>query len=181
VAVNCCGIPSAVVAFEGTSSIETSVAVLTVKLVLEKMPEAGWVAVIVVLPVEDVEARPLVTAALLILATLGLEEAQVTAAVKSCVVASEYVPVAMNCWLRPRALELLAGVIAIDTRAAEVTVKLVLPVTPVPGCVAEMVVLPLETLVASPLLPSALLIVATLVAPEDHVTALVRSCTELSV
>ena len=81
----------------------------------------------------------------------------------------------MNCWLSPRALELLAGVIAIDTRAAEVTVKLVLPVTPVPGCVAEMVVLPLETLVASPLLPSALLIVATLVAPEDHVTALVRS------
>jgi len=78
-------------------------------------------------------------------------------------------------------LELLAGVIAIETRAAEVTVKFVLPLTPVPGCVAEMVVLPLATLVASPLLPAALLIVATLVVPEDHVTALVRSCTELSV
>ena len=87
-AVNCCGRPSAVVLLVGTTLSDTSEAALTVKLVLEKMPEAGWVAVMVVLPVEDVEARPLVTAALLILATLGLEEAQVTAAVKSCVVLS---------------------------------------------------------------------------------------------
>jgi len=85
VAVNCCGIPSAVVAFEGTSSIETSVAALTVKLVVPKMPEVGWVAVMVVLPVATVDASPLLAPELLMVATEVAEDDQVTAAVKSCV------------------------------------------------------------------------------------------------
>jgi len=89
--------------------------------------------------------------------------------------------VAVNCWLRPKAFDPPAGLIESETSAAEVTVKLVLPLTPELGCVAVTVVLPLVTLVASPLLPAALLIVATLVEEEDQVTAWVRSWVELSV
>jgi hypothetical protein len=43
-----------------------------------------------------------------------------------------------------------------------------------------MVVVPVATLVARPRLPPALLIVATPVEDELHVTAVVRSCVELS-
>ena len=64
-------------------SIETSVAELTVKLVLALMPEPGCVALIVVEPAPTLVARPLVPAALLTTATPVTEEDQVTALVRS--------------------------------------------------------------------------------------------------
>jgi hypothetical protein len=73
-------------------------------------------------------------------------------------------------------LELLAGVIASETSSAALTVKLVLADTPEPACVAVMVVLPVAMVVAKPLVPAALLIVATPVEEEDQVTVVVRSC-----
>ncbi len=88
---------------------------------------------------------------------------------------------AVNCCVRPRALELLAGVTEIDVRSAEVTVKIVLPKTPDAGCVAVMLVKPVLTVVARPLLPAALLIVATLVLAEAQVTELVMFWVEPSV
>jgi len=55
------------------------------------------------------------------------------------------------------------------------------PVMLVPGSVAVIAVVPVAALVARPSLPAALLIVATPVAEELQVTAVVRSWVELSV
>ena len=88
---------------------------------------------------------------------------------------------AVNCWFSPSAFELLAGVIASETNSAALTVKLVFADTPDPECVAVIVVLPVATVVAKPLVPAALLIVAMLVADEDQVTDPVMSWVVASV
>ena len=85
VAENCWLRPSALELFGGVMSIETSVASLTVKVVLAEMPELGWVALIVVLPALTVLTRPLLPTALLIVAKPMEEEAQVIELVRSCV------------------------------------------------------------------------------------------------
>ena len=77
---------------------------------------------------------------------------------------------AVNCCVRPSAFELLAGVIASETSSAALTVKLVFADTPDPEWVAVMFVLPVATVVAKPLVPAALLIVAVAVEEEDQVT-----------
>jgi hypothetical protein len=59
-----------------------------VKLVLAVTPELACVAVMVVLPIARLVAKPLVSAALLTVAMLVAEEDQVTELVMSCVVAS---------------------------------------------------------------------------------------------
>ena len=64
-------------------SMATSVAELTEKLVLAEMPDPAWVAVMVVVPVLVVVARPLVPGALLMVAMAVLEEDQVTVWVRS--------------------------------------------------------------------------------------------------
>ena len=72
-----------------------------------------------------------------------------------------------------------AGITAIETSAAGVTVR---PVDPkiVPS-VAVIVTVPWATDVASPLEPDALLMVAMVVSEELHVAAAVTSCVEASV
>jgi hypothetical protein len=65
-----------------------------------------------------------------IVATPPVCEVQVTEPVKFCVELSEKVPVAVNCSVVPFAIEGFAGVTAIDTSVAEVTVKIVEPMTP---------------------------------------------------
>ena len=81
--------------FVGVTSIETSSAAVTVRSVIpETLPS---VAMIVVVPLATELADPSLPAALLIVAVPGLLELQVTAAVRSCVVLSENVPVAVNC------------------------------------------------------------------------------------
>ena len=79
-------------------------------------------------------------------------------------------PVAVNCWVSPLAIDGFAGVTAMDTRVAAVTVSVVEPLT-LPD-VALMVEVPVATAVASP--PAVM--VATLVVAELHVAVLVRSC-----
>jgi hypothetical protein len=54
-------------------------------------------AVIVVVPTATELADPALPPALLIVAVSGLLEFQVTAVLRSCVVLSENVPVAVNC------------------------------------------------------------------------------------
>ena len=72
-----------------------------------------------------------------------------------------------------------AGITAIETSAAGVTVK---PVTPaIAPRVAVIVTDPWPTDVASPFEPDALLIVATVVSDALQVTAAVTSCVEVSV
>ena len=88
---------------------------------------------------------------------------------------------AVNCWVSPSDFELLAGAISIETSVAAVTVRTVLAEMPEEGWTAESVADPAAIVVARPLLPAALLIVATGVAEEDQVTAEVRSWVVASV
>jgi hypothetical protein len=64
--------------------------------VAEKPPD---IAVMVVVPAATAVASPLEPVALLIDAMPVPLELHVAAAVRSCVVPSEYIPVAENCWV----------------------------------------------------------------------------------
>jgi len=74
----------------------------------------------------------------------------------------------------------LIGVTTIEFRTALVTVRTVVPAFSVVGSIALIVVDPTATDVASPLEPTALLIVATEPSRELHVTSDVISCVVLS-
>jgi hypothetical protein len=142
------------------------------------------VTVNVVVPFTDPDAALIVTGppnftpvaspAALIVATVVSDELHVTVLVMFCVEVSLNVPVAVNCCVFPAATEGFAGVTAIDTRVAFVTVSVVEPTT-LP-LVALIVDVPAFTAVARP----AALIVATVVVPDAHVTLPVRFCVELS-
>ena len=136
------------------------------------------VAVIVVEPTAAEVASPLEPAALLMAATPVADEFQVTAVVRSCVVLSEYVPVAVNCLVVPLTMLGLVGVTAMDTSVAGVTVNVVDP--DILPDVAVIVVEPAAAEVASPLEPAALLMAATTAADEFQVASVVRSCVVLS-
>jgi hypothetical protein len=141
----------------------------------ETLPDA---AVIVVDPAASAVASPVEPAALLIFATPALDELQAAEAVKSCVVLSEYVPVALNCCVAPFAMEGFCGVTAIDVSVAAVTVRSVEP-DMLPD-VAVIVVVPAATEVAKPSEPDALLMVATPVLDELQLAVVVRFCVVLS-
>ena len=83
--MNCCVVPNAILAFEllEVIAIDTKVALVTVNAVVLEMPPN--VAVIVLTPGLAGVADPLVLGALLIVATAGSEEFQVTADVRFCV------------------------------------------------------------------------------------------------
>ena len=95
VAVNCCVVPSGIEGFTGVREIDTRAAGVTVST-LEPVidPEA---AVMVVVPVPVLVAKPAVGDELLMVATLDADELQWTEAVRSWVVPSLKVPVAVNC------------------------------------------------------------------------------------
>ena len=83
-------------------------------------------------------------------------------------------PVTANCWVVPKAIEAFAGDTAMDDNAAALTVSVVEP--EIAPDVAVMVAWPVLTLVASPLLPAVLLIVATVRALDAQVTVPVMFC-----
>lgn len=156
----------------GVIEIEDKVAAVTVKTEFpEILPD---VAEMVVLPTATDVARPLV----LIEATAAFDEAQVTCEVKSCIVLSEKVPVAVNCLVVPLATLGLEGVTAMDTRVADVTVRVVLP--EILPDVAVMVVVPIPNIVVNPFDAEASLNVAFAVSKEPHTTDVVKSCVLLS-
>jgi hypothetical protein len=95
-------------------------------------------------------ARPL----LLTVATSVLDELQVTCAVVSWLIPSEYSPKAVNCWVNPTWILGLTGVTNTKDRVAEVTVRVVLPeiVPEVVVAVAVMVAVPGAMAVVRPLL-----------------------------
>jgi hypothetical protein len=161
VAVNCGVVPTSMLGFAGVTARDNRVAEFTVRVVLpEILPE---VAVMVVVPIETAMAWPLLS----IVATDVSDELQVTCVV--WVVPSEYVPVAVNRWGTPAGMLGLGGVTARDNRVAEFTVRVVLPeILPE---VAVMVVVPIETAMAWPLLS----IVATDVSDELQVTCVAMS------
>jgi hypothetical protein len=110
----------------GFTAMDSSVAEVTVSEVEPDMPPDA--AEIVVEPAAAKVANPLEPAALLMAATAAVDELQVTVIVRSCVVLSENVPVATNCWVVPLTMLGLVGVIAMETSVAEVTVTTVDPV-----------------------------------------------------
>ena len=118
----------------------------TVRVVLPDT--APKVALMLVLPATTEVAKPLEPAALEIVAIVLSDEAQVTEDVRFCVDPSEKVPVAINCWVVSTAMLGFAGVTAIETKTALVTIKVVLPDTA--PKVALMLVLPGATEVAKP-------------------------------
>ena len=86
----------------GSTAMDCSVAAFTVNVVEPEMLPS--VAVIVLLPTASGVAKPLEFAALLIVAVTVLEELQVTVEVISFFVLSEYIPVAVNCFVAPSAI-----------------------------------------------------------------------------
>ena len=168
VAVNCSVAVIAIVGFAGVTAIDTSVGAVTVSVVVPLMaPEA---ALIVLVPVPTPVANP----PEVIVATVVVSELHVAVLVRFCVELSENVPVAVNCFVVPLAIEGFAGVTAIDTSVAAVTVRVVEPL--IAADAALIVLVPAATPVANP--PG--LTVATLVVCEVQVTVLVKFCVELS-
>ena len=123
------------------------------------------VAVILLEPVAAPVARP----AALMLTVAGLEEAHVAVCVRSCVLPSVKVPVAVNCRVVPFAIEELTALTLMDCNVAAVTVRAnVFDV--IPPCVAVILLDPTAAPVANPLGP----IVTVAVFEEDQVALFVR-------
>jgi hypothetical protein len=164
VAVNCCVAPLAIDGFAGVTAIDCNVAAVTVSKVEPLMDDD--VAVIVEFPTPAALARP----AALIVAVEVVPDDHVTVLVRFCVVPSLNVPVAVNCCVAPLAIDGFAGVTAIDCNVAAVTVRVVEPL------IAPDVAVIVEVPTPAPLASPEALIVAVVVAPDDHVTVLVRFC-----
>jgi hypothetical protein len=110
VAVNCSVSPMGRLVLTGVTAIDLSTAAVTVKPVDPEIEPS--VAEMVTGPGETAVANP----AVLIVAHVVSEDAQVTWFVKFSVDPSENVPVAVNCSVSPTGRLVLAGVIAIDVR-----------------------------------------------------------------
>jgi len=145
----------------GVIDTEDRVAGVTARKVLpDTFPEA---AATVTFPAATAVASPL----LLTVATPALDVPQVTWAVMSRLVPSEYLPEAANCLVAPSGMLGLAGVTDMEDSVPAVTVRLVFP--EIRFEVAVMVVVPAATVAARPLL----LTVATAELDDLQVTLLV--------
>lgn len=169
--MNCWSFPSATDGFVGVTWIDVSAAAVTVSVVVPLV--VPCVAVITVVPVATDVARPCEPGAFETVAVAAVPEFHVTSAVRSCVDASVYVPVAVSCFVRPSGMLGFVGVTAIETSVAGVTVSAAVPLI-VPS-VAVIVVAPTAAAVARPREPAAFEIVAVATRLDDHVTCVVRS------
>jgi hypothetical protein len=158
--VNCSVSPFAIDGLAGITAIDNSVAAVTVS-VSPGLVTPFSAAVICEVPTPAPVARP----AEVIVATDVVPDTHVACVVRSCVLVSVYVPVAVNCFVVPFAIDGLAGVTAIDTKVAAVTVR-VSPALVTPFSDAVISDVPNPTPLARPVA----LIVATLVVPDIHVT-----------
>jgi len=158
VAVNLIDVPFSILGFTGLIAIETNFVVETVSVVDPlTVPDT---ALIVVLPAATLLTMPCA----LMPATAAEDEVQSTDALMSWVLESLNVPMAANCLVVPTAMLEFAGVTAIETSVAAVTLSEAVPLTD--PDVAVMVVVPLATPVALPFTST----VATEVVDELHVT-----------
>jgi hypothetical protein len=163
----------------GVTAIETSAAEVTVSVTGVEATEPRT-AVTTELPVAKDVAKPLNPVALLIETTEPDDESHVADAVRSCVVLSVNMPVAVNCCPVPSAILGVPGVTLMETKVAAVTVNTTGVELTAPK-VALIVVDPAEWLVTDPDVVTALLMSATAVALDIQVTVLVKSWMELSV
>jgi len=104
VAVNCSVDPTVKLGVMGVMDIEDRVAEVTVKVAFPwTLPET---AAMVAVPGATAVAKPLP----LMVATDVFEEPQATCVVISWLVPSEFVPVAVNCWVTPAGMFAVEGV-----------------------------------------------------------------------
>ena len=147
---------------EGVTVTDTSVGGPIVSIAMPLIdPEP---AAMVVVPT----VTPLASPAAETVAIAGAEELHVTDVVTFCEEPSLKVPAAVNCCFVPSAIDWFAGVTAIDTSTAGLTVRVAEPLTP--ADVAAIVVLPTLTPATVPLLET----VATAGDEELQVTVVVR-------
>jgi hypothetical protein len=127
VAVNCWVPPTVILAVVGATVIEDNVAVeaVTLRVAVPDLPLK--VAVMVAEPAALAVAKPLLT----IVAVAVLDELQVTWVVIVELEPSEYVPVAVNCWVAPTIMLAVAGATVIEDKVTEeVTVMPAVPDLP---------------------------------------------------
>ena len=127
VAVNCWVPPTVILAVVGATVIEDNVAVeaVTLRVAVPDLPLK--VAVMVAEPAALAVAKPLLT----IVAVVVLDELQVTWVVIGELEPSEYVPVAVNCWVAPTIMLAVAGATVIEDKVTEeVTVMPAVPDLP---------------------------------------------------
>jgi hypothetical protein len=124
-AVNWRVVPLAFDEFAGDTDTAVSTAGVTVSTVVPVIDPR--VAVIVVVPAEIPVAVPLAPLALLMFATVMLDDVQITLAVRSCVELSEYMAVAEKCADVPDAIDGFVGVTEIDVSVTWVTVRFAVP------------------------------------------------------
>ena len=125
-AVSCRLDPEPIVMGFGVIAIACKVAGVAVSVVLpDTDPE---IAVITDEPTVNTLARPELA---FTLATAGVPEVQVTLLVKSALLVSEKVPVAVNCCVTPSGTLGIVGVTAIDTKSLtkDTLARFFLPVT----------------------------------------------------
>ena len=108
-----------------------------------------------------------------IVATPSADDDQITDVVRSWVVASVKTPVAVNSCVVPFAMLGSGGVTSMESRVADVTVSVVVPVSAPKAAV--IVVEPTATALARPWEPMAFEIVAIPGSEDDHVADAVRS------
>lgn len=166
--MNCCVVPSGIVADGGPIAIETRAAAVTVNPVLPAT--VPTVALMFAVPIAALLPSPPAET----LATAASSEAHAAVAVRSIVLPSEKIPVATNCCAVPSAINGFAGLIVIVSNTAGVMVNVVLAVM-FPE-LAAIVLVPAATAVATPWLPLALLTLATVGALELHTTLCVTVC-----
>jgi hypothetical protein len=167
VAVNCFVVPIPMLEFAGVTAMDTNVALSTVsEAVPVTEPE---VALMVANPAPTEVASP----EALTVAVPGAADDHLTDA-RSCVLPSSNVPTALNCRVVPSAIEAVPGVTSIEIRLAGTTVRVVVSLWD--PTVAVIVVCPAPAVVACP----ELLMLATDVEDEFHVTPLTRSCVDPS-
>lgn len=163
-AVNCSVVPGAIEGVTGVTAIDTSVAAVTVSVA---DPLTGPdVAVIVADPCATLVASPVVE---VMVATVDALELHCTMLEMFCTLPSLNVPVAVNCCVTPSGSVGIAGVTAIETSVAAVTVTVADPLIEPEAAVTP--VLPTATLLAAP----ALLTVVTLEFALLQVAVAVRS------
>lgn len=158
-AVNCSEPPLVMLGLDGVTTIEERVGTGTVSVVLaEILPNDAEIA-------DEPGEMAVACPAAFMVATLVFAEPQVTMVVRSALVLSEYIPVALNCCVVLLGMLGVIGVITREVRVLDDTVSVVL-FDIIPD-VAVMVEAPAEKPVASP----SSLIVATDVFEELHETA----------
>jgi hypothetical protein len=148
--VYCCVSPLGTDWVTGLRAIETSAAGVAVSVAMPEIPDVGSVAVTVVVPRLTGVARPGGMAGAFATLIDPFDVDHVAPLVRFCVDLSLYVPVAVSCRNVPKGSVAVLGVIATETRIAEVTTTLVTPVIPVVGSVAVTKVVPGDSAVPKP-------------------------------